>query len=62
MTCSLKTKNENLELGTCGINDPWFYREKSGVNPALSRNCIREFQHRSPVTKGCWGNDLESEC
>lgn len=27
MTCSLKTKNENLELGTCGINDPWFYRE-----------------------------------
>ena len=22
-----KTKNENLELGTCGINDPWFYRE-----------------------------------
>ena len=27
MTCSLKTKNEKLELGTCGINDPWFYRE-----------------------------------
>lgn len=53
MTCTLKTKNENLELGTCGINDPWFYREKSGVNPALSRNCIRELQHRSPVTKGC---------
>lgn len=35
---------------------------KSGVNPVLSRNCIRELQHCSPVTKGCWGNDLESEC
>ena len=26
---------------------------KSGVNPALSRNCIRELQHCSPFTKGC---------
>ena len=23
----LENKNEKLELGTCGINDPWFYRE-----------------------------------
>lgn len=61
MTCSLKTKNEKLELGTCGSMIPGFIG-KTGVNPALSRNCISELQHRSPVTKGCWGNDLESEC
>ena len=23
----IENKNEKLELGTCGINDPWFYRE-----------------------------------
>ena len=61
MTCTLKTKNEKLELVLVGSMILGFIG-KSGVNPALSRNCIRELQHCSPVTKGCWGNDLESEC
>ena len=33
---------------------------KSGVNPALSRNCIKESCHCSPLTKVWRDDDLES--